>query len=347
MLSFKKNICFLSVLNLFMLFACQSEESEQEFNSQETIANSSPLTSYVQRIAMVKTVQDNVIDQSSYCTIKLPYEVDVNGVKIPINSATDYQKVWDNINAVDTDTDDVKIKFPVTMVYYNYYEKLLNNQSDYQQLLDYWNALPDLLSKINCLSIKYPITINVYNTVNQIGSSVKVVDDKTFFLFINNLNNNQLIAIKYPISIIAYNNSVTTIATNLQFENAIKEAIDNCPENHNNSLVFSDVLGSVSWKISYFYDDYQKSLMYKDFVFLFKDDKSLTATKSGMIYTGHWETKMNNDNQEFKITFDSDELQDLNKNWTLFEFNASQIRFRGVLEEAGKETDYLYLEKVN
>lgn len=347
MLSFKKYLFFLSVITLFTLFSCQSEESEQDYNRQETITNSSPLTSYMQRIVMVKTVQDNIIDQSSYCTIKLPYKVDVNGVNIEINSVADYQKVWDNINAVNTDSDDVKINFPVTMVYYNYYEKILNNQSDFQQLLDYWNALPDLLSKINCLSIKYPITINIYNTDNQIGSSVNVTDDKTFFFFINNLKSNQLIAIKYPISIADSNNSITTIATNLEFENTIKYAIDNCPENQNSSFSFSDVISSGSWKISYFYDDYLRSSIYKDFVFLFKNDQSLTATKSGMTVTGHWETKMNNGIHEFKISFDSDLLDDLNKDWELFEFNTSQIHFRGVLENDDDEMDYLYFTKID
>jgi hypothetical protein len=344
MLSFKNFLFFLSIISLIILFSCQSEESEQEYNMQETITNSSPLTSYMQRIAMVKTVQDNIIDQSNYCTIKLPYKIDVNDVNIEINSVADYQKVWDNINASNTDADDVKISFPVTMVYYNYYEKVLDNQTDFQQLLDYWNALPDLLSKINCLNVNYPITINVYNTVNQIGSSVNITDDKSFFFFINNLNSNQLIAVKYPISIIDSNNLVTTISSNLQFENAIKYAIDNCPENQNSSLNFSDVITSGSWKISYFYDDSEKTLIYKDYVFVFNNNQIVTAIKSGVNVDGVWGTKIDNGVREFKIDLNTNLLHELDKDWKLFEFNNSQLRFR---DSSDQETNYLYFLKNN
>jgi len=72
------------------------------------------------------------------------------------------------------------------------------------------------------------------------------------------LNDGQFIALSYPISIVGANNSVITISNNSQFENAIKYAIDNCPENSNTSLDFSKVISSNSWKISYFYDETEK-----------------------------------------------------------------------------------------
>ena len=115
---------YLSIVVFLFLLSCQSEIEEQDYNTQETVTNASPLTSYLQRVAMVKTVQDNVIDKSSYCTIKLPYTVTVNNVNIALNTTADYQKVVDNINANTNDNDIVKIDFPVTMVYYNYYRKI-------------------------------------------------------------------------------------------------------------------------------------------------------------------------------------------------------------------------------
>jgi hypothetical protein len=110
---------FLSITVFLLLLSCQSEIEEQDNNTQETVTNVSPLTTYLQRVAMVKTVQDNIIDKSSYCTIKLPYNVTVNNVNIAVNTVADYQKVADNINAYTNDNDIVKIDFPVTMVYYN------------------------------------------------------------------------------------------------------------------------------------------------------------------------------------------------------------------------------------
>ena len=343
MLSFKKNFRFLSIASLFFLFSCQSEQTEQVVNAQETITKSSPLTSYLQRVAMVKTLHDNIIDKSSYCTIKLPYKVTVNNVSISINSTADYQKVLDNINAYSNDNDIVRITFPVTMIYYNYVEKVIASQSDFESLLTYWAAEPDLLSKINCININFPITINIYNSANQIASSAVITSDQLLFSFINNLNGSQFIGLNYPISIKDIDNRIISIANNSQLENAIKFAIDNCVENRNPTLDFINTLTKGSWKISYFYDILEKTQLYNGYVFVFKSDQSLTATKLGISVTGQWETKINNGIREFKISFTPDLLHQLDENWKVFEFNNSRLRFRK--EEDGLDNHYLYFEK--
>ncbi|WP_255577842.1 hypothetical protein [Flavobacterium sp. CHNK8] len=104
-------------------------------------------------------------------------------IKSAVNTVADYQKVVDNINANATD-DIVKIDFPVTMVYYNYFEKLILDEADFKSLIDYWNLYPDLLSKINGLNINYPITVNSYNISNQFASSISIISDQAFFYFI-------------------------------------------------------------------------------------------------------------------------------------------------------------------
>jgi hypothetical protein len=341
MFRFKK---YLSILGfLLFLFSCQSEIDEQSYNTQETITGNSPITSYLQRVAMVKTVADNIIDKSSYCTIKLPYSVAVNNVTIDINTTADYQKVLDNINASTYDDDLVKIDFPVTMVYYNYMEKLIPDQADFNSLIDYWNLFPDLLSKINGLNINYPITINIYNTSNQIASSVAIVNDQAFFNFINNLTSSQYIALKYPISITDYNFQTKSIANNLDFENAIKYAIDNCAENNSTPLDFTATLTNGTWKIPYFYSDSDNTSSYNEYVFVFKSDNSVVATKDGVSVTGQWEIKTEYNVRKFKLSFSSGLLHKLGYDWQLFEFNNSQIRFRDVSDT--KNTRYLYFEK--
>ncbi|MBC7846385.1 MAG: hypothetical protein H7Y10_07825 [Flavobacterium sp.] len=340
MLSFKKQLHYLAIVSLFLLFSCQSEEEQQVYTSKETITKFSPLTSYLQRVAMVKTIQDNLIDKSSYCTIKLPYKVTVNNVSISINSTADYQKVLDNINAFSNDNDIVRITFPATMIYYDYEEKVVASQMEFESLLSRWNAEPDLLSKINCFNINYPITINIYNSANQIASSVQIKSDLSFFNFINNLNESQFIALSYPISITDSNNHATSIANNSQLENAIKHSIDTCPESTNSTLDFLKILTNNQWKISYFFDDFAKTSLYSDYVFVFKNDQTLTATKLGVSVTGHWETRINNGVREFKISFSPDLLRQLDEDWKVFEFNNFQLRLRK--EGGSNDNHYLY-----
>ncbi|MFB9108080.1 hypothetical protein ACFFVK_05770 [Flavobacterium gyeonganense] len=338
MLRFHK---YLLVVACLFFFSCQNEIDEQNHNDQ-TVTNASPLTSYLQRVAMVKTVQDNIIDGSSYCTIKLPYTVTVNNETIAINTTADYQKVIDNINAYNTDDDIVRISFPVTMVYYNYIEKLIPNQSDFDTLIDYWNLYPDLLSKINGLNIQYPISINIYNSYNQQASSVTITSDQVFFDFIKNLNASQYISLRYPVSIKDYNNQTKSITNNLEFENAIKYAIDNCSENNIVSLDFAQTITNGSWKIAYFFKDSDKTTSYSGYKFAFKNDKTVVATKDGISTTGQWDYNIVNGAKEFKIYFSYSSLllHKLDYSWVLFEFNNSVIRFRDITN-----SNYLYFEK--
>lgn len=334
---------YLSLLIVFVLFlsSCQTETEEQHYDTQGTITGNSPLASYLQRVSMVKTVQDNIIDQSSYCTIKLPYSVTVNNERIDVNSTADYQKIVDNINNNPYDNDEVKIDFPVTMVYYNYIEKNIPDEADFDSLIDYWNLYPDLLTKINGLNISYPITINIYNSDNQIASSVSITSDQAFFNFIKNLKASQYISLKYPISITDYNNQIKSIANNLDFENAIKYAIDYCPENN---MVSLDLVASITkgtWYIPYFFSGSEKTSSYSGYIFVFKPDFSVVATKDGVAATGKWETKTVDNVTEFTINFDSELLGKLNNNWKLFEFNNSLVRLRDV----NSTTSYLYFEK--
>jgi hypothetical protein len=335
---FKK---YLSIVTFLFLLSCQSEVDEQDYNAEETVTSVSPLVSNLERVAMVKTVHDNVIDGSSYCTIKLPYTVFVNNAEIAVNTTADYQKVIDNINANTNDDDIVKIVFPVTMVYYNYYEKLIPNEADFNDLIDYWNLYPDLLSKINGLNINYPITINMYNSANQVGSSVSIASDQAFFNFIKNLNSSQYISLKYPITVVNYNNQTVSITNNSDFENAIKYAIDYCPENKIVALDFIEAITNGSWTIPYFFDDSDKTSSYSGYSFVFKSDYSVIATKGGISETGQWESNSHYGVSELKIDFNTDLLSKLDNNWKLFEFNNSHIRLR----DGSNSTKYLYFEK--
>lgn len=343
MVIFKKQLYNLALLSVFFFFSCQSEKDEQIYNTPETITKSSPLTSLLQRLTMVKTSDDNLIDNSSYCSVILPYKVTVNNATISVNTTADYQKVLENINAYANDNDIVKIKFPVTMVYYNYMEKVIATQSEFDSLIAYWATVPNLLFKINCLKINYPITVNVYNSISQIANSFSIESDQAFFNFINKLNDNQYIAIKYPVLITDGNTLVSSIANNSQLEKTIKFALENCPENVNSTVDFSQLITANSWKISYYYDEFDKTSLYSGYVIVFKNDKSATATKSGVSVSGQWDTKTENGITKFRINFSPSLLHELDEDWKVFKFNNSQLRFGK--DEGSNENDYLYFEK--
>ena len=295
---------------------------------------------------MQKTAQDNIIDQTDCFMVKFPYVVTVNAVDITINSAADITLVENNIALSTIDTDVVSIHFPITVIFNDYNEKTIDSLSDYTDLLHDCDEKSDDLSQINCLNFNYPILINRYDSNNQIASSLTIKDNRALYYFVNNLEDNQFIAIVYPITITSSNGNQVIITDNSQFENRIKEALDNCSENTNTTLDFVQVLSNGAWKISYFYNDEERTTVYSGYQFSFKSDYTVVASKSGISKTGTWSIKTNNGEREFEIDFDADPLKKLEENWEVFEFSTSELRFRDPSDNS-LETDYLYFTKIN
>jgi hypothetical protein len=343
-----KNFINLFCVSLFLVVffsACQSESVVEIYSTRETITKTTPLSTYIQRVAMQSTSQDNIIDKTSCFMIKFPYVVTVNYAQIAINSSSDYLLVQANINANAYDKDIVYIQYPVTVIGNDYSEKSISSQSALTNLIAECQSNSDDFGKINCISISYPITINIYNSSNQIASTSTITDSKMLYDFFENLEDDKFIAVSYPITITNSNGQNSSITSNSQFEDYIKNVIDTCPENTSSTLDFMQIITSNPWKISYYFHDTVKTSVYEGYSFIFNSNYTVIATKSGVSYTGSWSTKVDNGVREFDIKFDTDLLKELDEGWKVFEFNNSQLRFRDA--EDNNDTDYLYFEKNN
>lgn len=343
-----KNFINLFCVSLFLVVffsACQSESVVEIYSTRETITKTTPLSTYIQRVAMQSTSQDNIIDKTSCFMIKFPYVVTVNYAQIAINSSSDYLLVQANINANAYDKDIVYIQYPVTVIGNDYSEKSISSQSALTNLIAECQSNSDDFGKINCVSISYPITINIYNSSNQIASTSTITDSKMLYNFFENLEDDKFIAVSYPITITNSNGQNSSITSNSQFEDFIKKVIDTCPENMSTTLDFMQIITSNPWKISYYFHDTVKTSFYEGYSFVFNSNYTVIATKSGVSYSGIWSTKVDNGVREFDIKFDTDLLKELDEGWKVFEFNNSQLRFRDA--EDNNDTDYLYFEKTN
>lgn len=343
MINFTKWNNIFTVLLIGLFASCQSESAVETYSTRETITKTTPLSTYIQRVAMQPTSQDNIIDKTSCFMIKFPYFVAVNYAQININSSSDYQLVIDNMNANAYDKDIVYIQFPVTVILNNYSEKKVSNQTELTNLITECQSNSIGFGKINCLTISFPITINIYNSSNQIASTSTITDSKMLYTFFENLEDNKFIAISYPVNVTNSNGQNTSINSNSQFEDLIKNTIDTCPENTTTVLDFMQVITSTPWKITYYYHDSVKTSVYDGFSFVFNSNYKVVATKAGVSYTGSWTTKVDNGVREFEMKFESNLLKELDEDWKVFEFNATQLRFSH--KEDIIDNDYLYFEK--
>lgn len=341
-MNFKKYFGVLMLLGFFT--ACQTSSVQEVHSTLETIEKTTPLTNDVLRVAMQNTSQDNIIDNSSCFMIQFPYVISVDNVQIPINSANDYQLVVTTINASSNDNDIVSIHFPVTVMFKDYSEKILNNQTDFNNAIQQCKTDSNVFGKIYCVTINYPIAINSYDSNYQIASTVSITDNLSLYNFLANLASNKFISISYPITITDQNGQNVVITSNTQLENAIKNAVDTCSGNTVSKLDFLQTITSNSWKISYYFNDDDRTSYYDGYVFTFKSDNTVVATKSGITYNGTWSSNVANGVGQFGIKFNSDSLGKLDETWNLFEFNSSQLRFSS--EDGLNENDYLYFEKI-
>lgn len=339
------NLFCVSLLSVVFFSACQSESVVEIYSTRETITKTTPLSTYIQRVAMQTTSQDDFIDGTNCFMIKFPYTITVNNTQITLNSSVDYQFVQTNIAANSNDNDIVYLHFPVSVILSDYSEKSISSQSALTNLLAECQSNSDDFGKINCISMSYPITINIYNSSNQIASTSTITDSKMLYNFFENLDDDNFISISYPLIITNSNGQNSSITSNSQLEDFIKNGVDTCPENMGSTLDFMQVITSSPWKISYYFHDTVKTSVYDGYTFVFNSNYTVIATKSGVSYTGIWSTKMDNGVREFDIKFESDVLKELDEGWKVFEFNNSQLRFRDA--EDNNDTDYLYFEKNN
>lgn len=225
------------ILRLFLIagciatfaVSCQDEENETHQN-EETLSKTAPLTGLLERVTMNTTTDDNIIDSTDCFSVKLPVNLIVNSQAVTINTENDYHLVSDIFEATDADHDYVDFVFPIRIVYPNYTEVVVQNETQFNALRDECEQPEPGQENIPCVSIHYPIRVFGYNSNFQLAHTYTIHSDLEFFLLLFNLNNNEFYAVDYPITITNRNGNQVTIRNNIEMLGAIQDCVDNlCP----------------------------------------------------------------------------------------------------------------------
>lgn len=225
------------ILRLFLIagciatfaVSCQDEENETHQN-EETLSKTAPLTGLLERVTMNTTTDDNIIDSTDCFSVKLPVNLIVNSQAVTINTENDYHLVNDIFEVTDADHDYVDFVFPITIVYPNYTEVVVQNEAQFEALRDECEEPEPGQENIPCVSIHYPIRVFGYNSNFQLAHTYTIHSDLEFFLLLFNLGNNEFYAVDYPITITNRNGNQVTIRNNIEMLGAIQDCVDNlCP----------------------------------------------------------------------------------------------------------------------
>src|SRR5690606_36982318 len=134
----------------------------------------------------------------------------------------------------------------------------INNTSLMANLLTRVSEPPTEPTSITCVSLNYPITLNIFNATGQQTGTQTINSDLELLLFISNLNSGSSFSIVFPINVTLENGSVLQI-NNLQELEDIILACDasggQVPGN------FSDILTDGIWYVNYFFDDQDETFL--------------------------------------------------------------------------------------
>lgn len=339
-----KYVLNLSLIGLFLM-SCQTEENEVIQDPNQNLSNVSPLTTLMTRVTQNPTSGDNIMDNSSCFSVVLPATVIVNGQNIVVSTQADYQTVQDAIDAFSNDDDIVNFIYPITIQFQNFSTQVLQNSDDLDDVIDDCGE-DDGFDEIDCISFNFPIVINVYNANNQLANTITINNNTDLYNFLENLEDNEYVAIQYPISLIDSNGVNVTITSNDQLEDVIEDSIDDCDDSPSGggSTTLSSIIVDGTWYVSYFFDDTDETSDYAGYNFTFNVSGTATAVKNTTTINGSWSNYIDSGDEKLEFSFDGSVLDELEDDWEVTEYSATQIRLKDV-SGGGSGTDYLYLTK--
>lgn len=337
----------LQIFILISFFGCQKEEisSTQDTNNIQNLVPNSVLAGLVLRVTQNPTSKDNIVDGSSCYSVQLPVTINVNNQQITVATEADYQTVLTAMNASSNDDDLVNFIYPIVVKFKDFTTRVVSNSTQLDGILTSCEQDNDL-NEMDCVSIKYPTIINIYNVNNQIASTVTIQNNKDLFDFVKNLSSNIISAINYPISFVNFNGQTISINNNVELGNIIKLSENYCGTNSigmngNPSLI--SFLTSGSWKISYFLNNNNdQTLNYTGYDFVFNTNKSCIAVKNTVTTNGKWSNSISGGKLKFKLKFDGSILDVLGEKWKVIQFSNTLIKLKN---DDKKEDKFLNFTK--
>ncbi|MDP3358066.1 MAG: hypothetical protein Q8S41_01835 [Lutibacter sp.] len=217
-----KKIVFLILLPIAIL-GCMKEIDLTEGENPNTNNANSETTNYYKRIGMYDGSFDDLIDNISCSSVKLPVSLLANNIPLTITKIADYQLVSNIFNLSPIDTDTVVFTFPITIINQDYSQTLVTSQSQFNNLSALCNQA---IGAITCVDIVYPIKISLYNTTTEQTTIISIVNDRNLFDFMANLSVKEVYSVQYPINVKIIGNVNISVSGDIQLKSIINDCLD-------------------------------------------------------------------------------------------------------------------------
>ena len=205
---------------LVFVIACQEEERELILPEENNaIPRESDLGKLIEQVTLHDGSFDDIVDETHCFSINLPYSIFLNGEIREISSINDYELI--------EGTDDIAINFPVTINLANHEQVFVTTIEQFEGLK--LTCMPED-ADIECIDFKYPLTILLFNSAtNEIQSRV-MNHDAEWYRFMDDLNAEVLMSIKYPVTLETFSGQLMEVTHNTVLLEEILEWARSCDE---------------------------------------------------------------------------------------------------------------------
>ncbi len=340
-LNIKNNILLLVIL--LFLTSCRTEKTELiQTSESDAFVVGAYIAELIQRTSSNDGSEDNIIDYANCFNIKLPISTTVNGLNIDINTKEDYKIVEYIFDEDEDDTDIISLHFPITIIQKDFSEVEIDNQielSDYSKTCNGENESDD---DIECLDFQYPITGSIFNSKNEVIDAITLDSDANLFQFINNLDNDDLVALNFPISVILFDNSNLEITSLTELANTIEAYDGGCDEDDdydyndddcddcNTEDLITKLTGCTNWYVDRLERNHTNyNNIYDGYYFNFSEDGTISVFWNDKSAYGTWIASGETNN--IAVTIDIPDLPSCNNSWILSEiaqYNETKIDLR-------------------
>jgi hypothetical protein len=337
-----RNFTWLLISALaFFSFSCEKEEETVSINNENSFTKTAPVTYLVKRVSQLETTIDNVLDNTSCFKIKLPVEVTVDNQTITVSNSYDYHTIEDIKETYNYDDDVVNFSFPIVIEFADFHTVTVSNLNQY-------NAIKSQCSddsnfhEIACINFNYPITINNYDTENQVGNTVTIQNDTQLYNYMDDMLDTAVVGFVYPIQLTNASGISVTVNSNTELEDAINAVVNDC-STAIGTLDLDDILVNGTWIVSYCYYDYNdETSYYNGYAFNFNSNGTSSAVNNNNTIEGEWHIENESSYQKLELNFEGGQLHDIETNWRVQEYTNTFIRLK---HSNGNEVYYLNFVK--
>lgn len=336
MKKFLKQSIYAVLIGLALTFTgCQEEfeplpDPDQE---QQTLMANSATGQLIAGTVSNDGSFDNIVDGASCFDIKFPYTVAVNGITITVENEEGLHIIEEIFDQFDDDVDELDILFPVTITIADYSEIVIES----------FDQLRDLAAEcieggddddIECIDFVYPITLYTFDLNEQQTGSVTVENDYQLRRFFAGLDDDDLISIDFPITLVKSDGTEVLVTSNEEMVQAIEMAKQMCDEDDDNDYNDDDFteerLRALLVECPWFVKKIERDAVsltdqYFEYLFNFKEDGAVVVKdREGNMLTGVWDTRVTD--HHVKLIMEFDVLVDFTLEWFVYEISPGKIK---------------------